>query len=435
VADTWHLIGIHAYYSPAPSGPGSPGLIHSTSTDLISWQDQGAAIPVGPAGTWDSYDVWAPTLIKQDSTYHLWYAGVKLVGNRWIQKIGHATSADLSTWNKDAGNPVIDCATIPWVYWSETDPAGFSTECRDPFVTWDAAQNQWVMFYTTRSKTISQDPIRWIENPPIVGMATSSDLVNWVDGGPVVTTGGYQAESPHAFEHNGTWWLVWTGNCSWRSSKCLKYATSSALTGPYTGYSDVPAVGGDEYASEYYQTSTGAEYFARVGNLGGWLDIDTLTWPNNTFTLSNTPAGSVTGRVWQDTNRNGQVDAGETGVNDLTIQVYIDDGDNTFDPLVDTLLDTANSYNSGSVQQPINGSYRMPWFSFSRELPWRVLWLRADPDALDYSTPALTGYVPTTPTVLRFDNTAGGGVVSAMNFGFAPNDTNAPSAVQDLTVR
>lgn len=431
IGNTWHLIGIHEYYNPTPGGQGSPGLVHSTSTDMISWTDHGAAIPVGPAGSWESYDVWAPTLIKDGATYHLWYAGVQTVNNHWVQKIGHATSSDSFTWTKDAGNPVFDCSTIPWVYWNIDDPWG-GVECRDPFVTWDAANSQWVMFYTTRMQATPTAPY-WLADPPVVGMATSSDLVTWNDAGYHITTAGYAAESPHVFEHNGTWWLVWTSSCTWRGSKCLRYATAPAITGPYTGYNDLPAVGSDEYASEYYRDESGQEYFGRVGSLAGWLDFDELSWPSGNFTLTPTPAGEIRGKVWLDDNRNGLIDTGEIGVGNVTVTLYADNGDEVFDPNTDSAILTAATF-GGASTSTLRGTYKIPFLSsYGNEIPWKLMWIKVDPSTFDTTDPVLTDMVSTTPEVIRYDNRTGGINLVNIDFGYNVLDITPPAAVDDLT--
>lgn len=433
--DTWHLIGIHEYYTPAPGGPGSPGLVHSTSQDMIRWTDIGPAIPVGAPGSWESYDVWAPTMIKEGNTYHLWYTGVQLVGNLWVQRIGHATSTDLTNWTKDPTNPVFDCANVSWAYYDVNDLSGYGVDCRDPFVTRDEANNRWVMYYSTRSQPIADPPLTWIEHPTMVGMATSTDLVTWVDAGPVVTTGGYTTESSHAFEHNGTWWLIWTGNCAWRSAKCLKYATGPSATGPFTGYTDLPAAGGDEHASEYFRDITGTEYLGRVGTFGGWLDFDIISWSGNSFTLTPTPAGTVSGRVWKDDNGNGILDTGENGFNSAYVDVYIDNGDDVFDTLTDTALTSTQTGNGGTVNNPLNGYYKIPLLpSFGPELPWGTLWLRVFPDSFENTIPPMTGYSPTSPTVIKFVNPSNA-ILTGANFGYNSADSTAPAGVIDLQTK
>ncbi len=47
---------------------------------------------------------------------------------------------------------------------------------------------------------------------------------------------------------------------------------------------------------------------------------------------------SIGDRVWNDTNGNGQQDSGEPGINGVTVRLYWDDGDSTFEPGTDDVL-------------------------------------------------------------------------------------------------
>ncbi|CAG0947625.1 hypothetical protein ANRL1_04350, partial [Anaerolineae bacterium] len=58
----------------------------------------------GSSGSWDSAQVWDPTVLKDGNTYKMWYTGRD--GNG-ITAIGYATSSDGITWTKYNGNPVI----------------------------------------------------------------------------------------------------------------------------------------------------------------------------------------------------------------------------------------------------------------------------------------------------------------------------------------
>ena len=82
------------------------GLGYATSTDGLSWTKYGTdpVIAVGGAGTWDSAFIHHPCVHKVGSTYHMFYAGSDVDGCR---SIGHATATDGIAWMKDAANPVL----------------------------------------------------------------------------------------------------------------------------------------------------------------------------------------------------------------------------------------------------------------------------------------------------------------------------------------
>ena len=427
----WHLIGIHEPGDPPPpAGPGSAGLVHSTSPDLAHWTDVGVAIPVGPTGAWDSYDAWAPSIVKSGDTYYLYYAGVQRQGSQLVQKVGLATSTDLTTWTKDPGNPVFDCSRTSWQYWNLNDADGLGTDCRDPFVIRDEPNNRWVMMYNGRARSdvpeIQNSPLWLPPNPGVVGLATSTDLTHWTDAGYVLATAGYKTESPHAFQHNGTWYLAWTNNCSaWRGgTKCLKVATASSLTGPYSGYDDLPAAGNLEFASEYF-TDGATEYFGRVGQYGGWLDFDLVDWSSGSFGLQSMTYGTILGAVWNDLDRNGLEGPDEPGIDRVKLRFYLDDGDGVFDRTKDYYLSWNMTSNLKRLTIPMHGTYRQNY------MPPGRIWVEIDPANFDPGG-YLAGLVSTTGATVAGVDIIDQSVVTGKSFGFAPPDTTPPAAVTDL---
>jgi len=60
---------------------------------------------VGPEGSWDDRGVATPWVLYINDTLHMWYAGVSNISD--LFSIGHATSTDGFTWDKDTLNPVL----------------------------------------------------------------------------------------------------------------------------------------------------------------------------------------------------------------------------------------------------------------------------------------------------------------------------------------
>jgi hypothetical protein len=79
---------------------------YATSPDGITWTKYAGnpVLDTGAAGSWEGEDVTTPTVIKEGSTYHMWYTGHD--GDAF--RIGHATSSDGIIWIKDGFNPVLD---------------------------------------------------------------------------------------------------------------------------------------------------------------------------------------------------------------------------------------------------------------------------------------------------------------------------------------
>ncbi len=138
------------------------------------WEKQGTAvISRGGAGAWDSTAAGEPSVIKDGSTYKMWYSGQDAGG---IFRIGYATSSNGASWNKHSGNPVLaPGATGSW------DAAGIAS----PTVIKDGGTyKMWYMGENAAGK-------------PQIGYATSTDGITWQKHGsnPVVQLGtGFEAD-------------------------------------------------------------------------------------------------------------------------------------------------------------------------------------------------------------------------------------------------
>jgi len=81
---------------------------YATSSDGTSWSMYGGnpVVPVGGGGAWDDRHIHWPFVIKEDSTYKMWYGGYDGTGITGY-KIGYAESSDGITWSKDSNNPMF----------------------------------------------------------------------------------------------------------------------------------------------------------------------------------------------------------------------------------------------------------------------------------------------------------------------------------------
>jgi len=77
----------------------------ATSNDGINWDAwQEPVLLKGPPGSWDSKWIESPAVIYEDGIYKMWYTGVSENG---IVQIGYATSTNGWDWEKDTSNPVL----------------------------------------------------------------------------------------------------------------------------------------------------------------------------------------------------------------------------------------------------------------------------------------------------------------------------------------
>ncbi len=111
----------------------SDNLLHWTLTDPVLFPQDGAP--------WEHGGLYRPDLLKDNGTYYLFYNAKtdtrpKSQGGGWHEQTGVATSHDLKTWTRYAGNPVLRNGA------SGTHDARFAS---NPFVVRHGAQ--WGMYY------------------------------------------------------------------------------------------------------------------------------------------------------------------------------------------------------------------------------------------------------------------------------------------------
>jgi beta-fructofuranosidase len=193
-----------------------------------------------------------------------------------VQRVGAATSDDLSTWTKLAG-PLVE-ADARWYERYDprlgqdglVDTAGYSEAWRDPWVIADPDGDGWLMLTTARR------PFGRPEGRGVIGVARSTDLRSWQVGPPIVAGDEFgQFEVPQLLRIAGRWAIVfclasanhapgrhergapiWTGN---------GVMVADDLAGPWH-VCDEPYLGAPHYAARIVE---------RDGRLLAlsWLDV------------------------------------------------------------------------------------------------------------------------------------------------------------------
>jgi len=147
------------------------GEIHyATSTNGINWSYSSFnAVLAGTAGSWDSAGVYEPWVIKDGSTYKMWYSGTN--SDTSVQKIGYATSADGINWTKSGSNPIMNPGASG--QWDDL------TVMRPMVIKEGSAYKMW--YNGTRTANSRYE----------IGYATSSDGTSWTKSGsnPVLQRG------------------------------------------------------------------------------------------------------------------------------------------------------------------------------------------------------------------------------------------------------
>lgn len=88
-------------------------IAHATSRDGIQWikDPKNPVLTSGDLYSWHGLGILEPTVIKEGSTYKMWFVGqgIDLQDQKTIHtRLGYATSADGSVWQEYAGNPILD---------------------------------------------------------------------------------------------------------------------------------------------------------------------------------------------------------------------------------------------------------------------------------------------------------------------------------------
>lgn len=88
---------------------------YATSPDCVNWtlyegsQLGYSVLSTGASGKFDNEYAFAPCVIKDGSTYKMWYTGYSQIAAEWHYRIGYAESADGVNWTRIVGPGTGDC--------------------------------------------------------------------------------------------------------------------------------------------------------------------------------------------------------------------------------------------------------------------------------------------------------------------------------------
>lgn len=185
---------------------------YATSTDGISWVKYSGnpVLKEGAAGSWDETQVYNPTVVKDGSTFKMWFTGYS-TGAKYA-RIGYATSPDGITWTKHP-TYVLDAGTFG--AWDE----GGVGECS---VIKDGG--------TYKMWFAGSDSEQWWRT----GYATSTDGIVWnkYSDNPILSEGApgswdeWAAAAPAVIKDGSTYHMLYGGINSSDAAR-IGYATST----------------------------------------------------------------------------------------------------------------------------------------------------------------------------------------------------------------
>jgi basic membrane protein A len=170
----------------------TPQVGLATSSDGLSWTKDGANPLLGPTpGGWDEYAAeLAPFVLKEDTTYKMWYEGQGEDGRR---NLGYATSSDGIVWTKYGTDPVLQAG--PESY--DQGAAAHGTVLHE--------ESTYRLWYHAIG-----------DQGAIIAYATSPDGLTWTKQGPALVPepGGWDQAAlwgPSVLELDDTYWMWYGG--------------------------------------------------------------------------------------------------------------------------------------------------------------------------------------------------------------------------------
>lgn len=203
----------HGYFLKAPKSLGDPELRHfnvtqghAVSDDLVNWEHLGTCFAPAEGPAFDDYTTWTGSVVQDDAgLWHLFYTGTSHAENGLYQRIGHATSTDMHSWERVGDGLCLDLTGPNADLYEKDHITGFwhDRAMRDPWVMRDPEGDGWLMFFTARVPGEAEP-----NNGGAVGFATSPDLQTWTLQPPVFSGGYGQLEVPQVFKHQGQWYCL-----------------------------------------------------------------------------------------------------------------------------------------------------------------------------------------------------------------------------------
>lgn len=188
------------------------------SSDLVSWEHLGDALPEKPEWAQTTQDFWAPSVIRDGSTYYLYYSATPDVCH--AHERGHALA--VATASSPAG-PFVDMG-MPLLL-----GAGF--EYIDPMAFDDPATGKRLLYWGSGFQPIRVQELA----PDRLSFARGSEPVSliWPNG----EDGGFPrlVEAAWVILHDGFYYLFYSGDncCGPDAEYGVMVARSRSATGPF----------------------------------------------------------------------------------------------------------------------------------------------------------------------------------------------------------
>ena len=221
-----------------------------SSSDLVSWQDEGVVLDLPKNVSWAKQSAWAPTIIEQKTPTGYKYAYYFCAG----QKIGVALGDSPTGPFVDSGKPLLDQRPAGVAGGQQIDPAAF----RDPQT--GKAYLYWGNGYLAAAEL--NDDLGSIK-PETMRVLTPNSTFR---------------EGAYVCYRNGTYYFMWSENDTRDPDYRVRYGTASSPLGPIMVPSNNLVISKDAAAGIY---GTGHNSVIQVPGRDEWyLVYHRFTYPH-----------------------------------------------------------------------------------------------------------------------------------------------------------
>ena len=175
---------------------------HWSSKNQVGWRHEGRVLEPGPAGSWDSADIWTGCTVEYGDGYLMYYTGLG-GGGYWSQGIGVAYSKNLHDFRKAAENPVLMPDGVLYSASSQPDEKGVPPAFRDPYLFKDEISDKTFMYVSAKN----------MEGKACIGVAEMKSPTDWTLRRPVASNPGLnEMELPQVILLDGTYYCFYSSN-------------------------------------------------------------------------------------------------------------------------------------------------------------------------------------------------------------------------------
>jgi beta-fructofuranosidase len=239
---------------------------HAVSQNLQDWEILPEALRPSQAAAWDNAAIWTGSMVSHAGTWYFFYTGAKQAEQGLVQRIGLATSANLLSWEKHPGSPLIE----PDARWYELLDLDLWPDqaWRDPWVFQHPTDGDFHAFITAR---VNAGPL---DERGVIAHARSTDLLRWEILRPVTEPGDFSVmEVPQMVPIQGRYYLLFSTGSSNHSTRRLRRTGLAPLTGTHYLVADDP-LGPYHYATDNFLAgdAAGSLYTGKLiqGPAGNW---------------------------------------------------------------------------------------------------------------------------------------------------------------------